>query len=144
MNNGAKESLNYLATFLVRLVVGMIFAAHGSQKLFGAFGGPGWQATTQMFGQMGFAPGAFWGTLMACTEFFGGLGLIMGLFTRLAALGLVIGMAVAVVKVHWAHGLFAQNGGFEYPLTLLVINIALFIRGAGPWSVDALRSAHKK
>lgn len=132
-----QERFTPLAPFILRLVVGVIFMAHGSQKLFGAFGGHGLQATAQGFAQMGFVPGILWGTLVGGTEFFGGLGLIAGLFTRLAALGLAIVMLVAVFKVHWKSGLFAQNGGFEYPLTLLAVNVALLIRGAGPWSLDA-------
>ena len=102
MNSNAQESLNYMATFVVRLVVGVIFAAHGAQKLFGLFGGSGFQATADGFANMGFAPGWLWGGLAGCAELFGGLGLLAGLFARLAALGLVITMAVAVCKVHWA------------------------------------------
>ena len=142
MSSDTKDSLNYLATFLVRLVVGVIFAAHGAQKLFGAFGGHGLQSTAEGFAQMGFVPGIFWGALVGGTEFFGGLGLVAGLLTRLSALGLAITMAVAVLKVHWANGLIGQ-GGFEYPLTLLVVNVALLMRGGGPWSLDALRSKKK-
>ena len=133
------ERFASLAPLILRLVVGVIFVAHGAQKLFGLFGGPGLQAVADMFGQMGFTPGIFWAALVGATEFVGGLGLIAGLLTRWAALGLAITMAVAVVKVHWASGLFAQNGGFEYPLTLLAVSIALLIRGAGPLSLDGLR-----
>lgn len=138
-----QERFTSLAPLILRVVVGAIFVAHGSQKLFGAFGGHGWHATTEMFEKMGFAPGVFWGTLVGGTEFFGGLGLLVGLFTRLAALGLAISMAVAVLKVHLPHGLFAQNGGFEYPLSLLAVNVALLIRGAGPISLDAVRKKGK-
>ena len=126
--------------FLLRCVVGIIFTAHGAQKLFGAFGGPGLQSTAAMFGQMGFRPGMFWGALVGCTELLGGLGLLAGYCTRLAALGLAITMAVAILKVHWPHGLFAQNGGCEYPLTLLVVNLVIICSGAGPVSLDARRS----
>jgi len=129
---------------IVRLVVGVIFVAHGSQKLFGAFGGRGLSAVAEGFTQMGFTPGIFWAALVGGTEFFGGLGLAVGLLTRVAALGLACVMAVAVFKVHWANGLFAQSGGFEYPLTLLAVNIALMIRGAGSISLDAFRGTKRQ
>ncbi len=138
MGNDTRDSLGHLATLLVRLVVGGIFVAHGAQKLLGAFGGHGLQGTAAGFEQMGFVPGILWATLAGGTELLGGLGLVVGFLTPLAALGLAIVMAVAVFKVHWAHGLFAQNGGFEYPLTLLVVNLALVIRGGGHFSLDAM------
>lgn len=106
------------------LVMGIIFIAHGSQKLFGWFGGHGLSGTAMFFqDKLGFAPGILWATLAGGSEFFGGLFLIIGIFCsllrRIAGLLLAIVMMVAVFKVHLPNGLFASNGGYEYPLALL-------------------------
>lgn len=119
-----------------RLVVGVIMAAHGAQKLFGWFGGYGLEATGGYFAnQFGLTPGVFWAALAGGGEFFGGLLLFAGLATRLAALTIGITMTVAVITLHGG-GFFAP-AGIEYPLTLLTASIAFLINGGGALSVDA-------
>ena len=129
------------ATTILRLVLGVVFFAHGAQKMLGWFGGFGFSATMAMFtGMMHIpVPLAF---LAIAAEFFGGLGLILGFLTRIAAFGIGVNMLVAIVTVHSAFGLFmnwtgAQQGeGFEFHLLVLAIVAFLMIRGAGALSVD--------
>jgi putative oxidoreductase len=129
------------ATVILRLVLGVVFFAHGAQKMLGWFGGWGFSATMGLFaGVMHIpAPLAF---LAIVAEFFGGLGLILGLLTRIAAFGIGINMIVAIVTVHGAFGFFmdwsgAQKGeGFEYHLLVLAMALFLMIRGAGAFSID--------
>ena len=128
---------------LLRVTLGVIFFAHGAQKLLGWFGGYGYSGTMHAFtGMMGIpAPLAF---LAIIAEFFGGLGLIFGLFGRLAALGITVNMLVAVALVHEKVGFFMnwagnQKGeGFEYHLLAIVIALAVIIRGSGAFSIDRL------
>jgi len=126
-------------TFL-RLVLGVVFFAHGAQKMLGWFGGYGFHATIGFFGHLGMpAPVAF---LVICIEFFGGLGLIVGLLTRIAALGIGVEMIGAIFMVHMSNGFFMnwagkQKGeGFEYHLLAIAIAGTLLLRGAGKFSVD--------
>jgi len=129
------------ATTILRLVLGVVFFAHGAQKMLGWFGGFGFSATMAMFtGMMHIpVPLAF---LAIAAEFFGGLGLILGFLTRIAAFGIGVNMLVAIVTVHSAFGLFmnwtgAQQGeGFEFHLLVLAIVAFLMLRGAGALSVD--------
>ena len=129
------------ATAILRLALGIVFFAHGAQKMLGWFGGPGFSATMGFFtGGMHIpAPFAF---LAISAEFFGSLGLILGFLTRIAAFGIAANMAVAVATVHGANGLFMnwtgrQKGeGFEFHLLVLGIAVFLMIRGAGAFSVD--------
>jgi putative oxidoreductase len=126
------------AVLPLRLAIGVVFIAHGSQKLFGWFGGYGIAKTAEGFGHMGLHPAIFWAWVVAIAEFFGGLGLVGGLLTRLSALGLTIDMIVAIVKVHLKNGFFVHEGGFEFPMMLLATALALLILGAGDYSIDAL------
>jgi putative oxidoreductase len=129
------------ATLILRLVLGVVFFAHGAQKLLGWFGGPGFSGTMGMFtGYLHIpAPLAF---LAIAAEFFGGLGLILGFLTRIAAFGIAVNMLVAIATVHHSYGFFmnwtgTQKGeGFEYHLLVLAITAYLIIRGAGAFSVD--------
>ncbi|MGE8188966.1 DoxX family protein [Pseudomonas sp. NPDC086278] len=121
---------------VVRIVVGIIFAAHGSQKLFGMFGGYGIAGTAQYMESLGLAPGHLMAILSGGTEFFGGLALIIGLLTRPAALGLTFLSLVAIFSVHIHNGLFMANNGYEFALALLGGSIAILIEGAGKLSVD--------
>jgi putative oxidoreductase len=120
------------ATSLLRLVVGIVFFAHGAQKMLGWFGGLGFSGTM----------GMFTGYMHIPAEFLGGLGLILGFLTRIAAFGIAVNMVVAVVMVHSSNGFFmnwsgAQKGeGFEYHLLALAITTFLMIRGAGAFSLD--------
>jgi putative oxidoreductase len=127
------------APLALRAVAGTVFFMHGGQKLLGWFGGEGLPATAESFAIMGFTPGIVWASLAAGTECVGGIALVCGACTRLAALGLAITMGVAIATVHWSHGFFAEHGGFEYPLVLLVICLVLFLRGPGPLSFDSFR-----
>ena len=128
-------------TFTVaRLVLGVTFFMHGAQKMLGWFGGIGFHGSTSSFLQMGIPePLAF---LAICVEFFGGLALVVGLFTRIAALGIIADMLVAITKVHSDNGFFmnwsgTQKGeGFEYHLLAIALAIVLLIKGSGAFSVD--------
>src|SRR6059058_4079600 len=136
------------ATVILRLVLGLVFFAHGAQKMLGWFGGYGFSATMGFFtGMMHIpAPLAF---LAIVAEFFGGLGLILGFLTRIAAFGIAVNMLVAIATVHGAFGFFmnwsgTQRGeGFEYHLLVLAMTAFLMIRGAGAFSVDRAVGAAK-
>jgi putative oxidoreductase len=129
------------ATAILRLVLGVVFFAHGAQKMLGWFGGFGFSGTMGYFtGIMHIpAPLAF---LAIAAEFFGGLGLILGFLTRIAAFGIAVNMLVAIATVHSAVGFFmnwsgTQKGeGFEFHLLVLAMTAFLMIRGAGAFSVD--------
>ncbi|WP_448724863.1 DoxX family protein [Pseudomonas farris] len=121
---------------ILRIFVGIIFAAHGSQKLFGAFGGYGIAGTAQYMESIGLAPGHLMAILAGGTEFFGGLALIIGLLARPAALGLTFLSLVAIFTVHISNGLFMANNGYEFALALLGGSLAVLIEGAGKLSVD--------
>src|SRR3979490_1034526 len=134
------------ATVVLRLVTGVVFFAHGAQKMLGWFGGFGFSGTMGYFtGTMHIpAPFAF---LAIAAEFFGGLGLIFGVLTRIAAFGIFSNMVVAAAMVHHQFGFFmnwtgAQKGeGYEYHLLILAASVFLMIRGAGAVSVDRLLSS---
>lgn len=125
------------APLALRLPVGIIFAAHGAQKLFGWFGGYGLTGTAQWMESIGLAPGVLMVLLAGGAEFFGGLALILGLLVRPAALALSVAMLVAILTVHIGHGLFMSNNGYEFALALLAASVSLLISGAGRASVDA-------
>jgi putative oxidoreductase len=129
-----------VATAILRLVLGIVFFAHGAQKMLGWFGGFGFTGTMGFFTAMHIPPAfAF---LAIAAEFFGSLGLILGFLTRIAALGIATNMIVAIWMVHRQFGFFmnwtgAQKGeGFEFHLLALAIAAFLVIRGAGAFSVD--------
>ena len=127
---------------VLRVLVGIIFAAHGSQKLFGWFGGGGLAGTAQWMESIGLAPGTLMALLSGGTEFFGGLALIIGLLARPAALGLTFTLLVAIFTVHISNGLFMANNGYEFALALLGCTLAVLIEGAGKLSLDQA-IAHK-
>lgn len=122
---------------VLRIFVGIIFAAHGSQKLFGLFGGYGLTGTAQWMEGIGLAPGHLMALLAGGTEFFGGLALIIGLLARPAALGLSFTLLVAIFSVHISNGLFMANNGYEFALALLGGTVAVLFEGAGKLSLDA-------
>jgi putative oxidoreductase len=121
---------------VLRIVVGIISAAHGSQKLFGAFGGYGLAGTAQYMESLGLTPGYLMATLAGGIEFFAGLALIIGLLVRPAALGLIFLLLVAIFSVHISNGLFMANNGYEFALALLGGSIAVLFEGAGKLSAD--------
>ena len=126
---------------VVRIILGVVIFAHGAQKMLGWFGGYGFSGTMGFFTKSLSipAPLAF---LAICAEFFGGLGLIVGLLSRIAALGIGVNMLVAIAAVHRQYGLFAnwsgtQKGeGYEFHLLVLAIVFAIIVRGAGALSLD--------
>ena len=121
---------------VLRVFIGIIFAAHGSQKLFGWFGGGGLAGTAQWMESIGLAPGTLMALLSGGTEFFGGLALIIGLLARPAALGLSFTLLVAIFSVHIHNGLFMANNGYEFALALLGGTLAVLLEGAGKLSAD--------
>jgi putative oxidoreductase len=131
------------ATAILRLVLGVIFFAHGAQKMLGWFGGYGFTGTMGFFTGVMHIPAPF-AFLAIAAEFFGGLGLILGLLTRVASFGIFSNMVVAVALVHHQFGFFmnwtgVQKGeGYEYHLLVLATTAFLMIRGAGAASVDRL------
>jgi putative oxidoreductase len=122
----------FIALSVLRVGVGGILAAHGWAKLCDLSG------TAQSFAQLGIPAPQVLVYLAVSGEFVGGLGLLAGLLTRVAALGPLCTMVVAILMVHLGHGLFAKNGGYEYPLTLLLVSAFFAFNGAGPISMDAL------
>jgi putative oxidoreductase len=138
---------NDSATAFLRLVLGVIFFAHGAQKMLGWFGGYGLSGTMGFFTGMLHipAPLAF---LAIAAEFFGSIGLIVGFLTRIAGFGILTNMLVAIALVHHNFGFFMnwtglQKGeGYEYHLLVLAIAVYLMIRGAGALSVDGVLTSH--
>jgi putative oxidoreductase len=136
---------NDFSLAIARMVLGIVFFAHGAQKMLGWFGGYGFSGTMGFFThQMGIpAPFAF---LAICAEFFGGLGLIVGLLSRIAAFGIAANMLVAIATVHIHNGFFMnwtgqQKGeGFEYHLLALALLLLVMVKGAGAASLDRLLS----
>lgn len=126
------------AALALRVPVGIIFAAHGSQKLFGWFGGYGLEGTGQWMASIGLTPGWLMALLAGSAELFGGLALVLGLLVRPAAAALAFAMIVAIFAAHIGNGLFMANNGYEFALALLAAAVALAISGAGRTSIDAL------
>jgi putative oxidoreductase len=118
-----------VALLVARIIVGVIFVAHGSQKLFGAFGGPGLAGVVGMMGPLGY--------LVTIAEFFGGLGLIVGILSRFSAGALIVVMLGAIGMVHGKNGFFAP-GGFEYPLSLIGLLATILIAGPGRFALSHL------
>ena len=127
-----------LDTLHLRLGAGVIFTAHGAQKLFGWYGGYGLEGTAGWMASIGLEPGMLMAAMAGSAEFFGGLLLVAGLLVRPAALILALTMLVAIVIVHMENGLFMSNNGYEFGLALLAISVALVFRGAGSLSADRL------
>jgi putative oxidoreductase len=124
------------ATVLLQVTLGAIFMAHGAQKLFGTFQGPGITGLAGMLQKYGFTPPVFWAWVAAIVEFFGGLFIFFGFLTRIWAAILIVHMIVAIVKVNWALGFFWTKGGLEFPLTLAIIALTLVLTGPSFLSVD--------
>jgi len=123
-------------TLALRLTAGLIFTAHGAQKLFGWFGGYGLEGTGQWMQSIGLAPGYLMALLAGAAEFFGGLALIVGLLVRPAAVSLAIAMLLAIFSVHIGKGLFVAQNGYEFALALLGVALALAVNGGGRASID--------
>ncbi|SPO66078.1 DoxX family protein [Pseudomonas sp. JV241A] len=123
---------------IIRILVGIIFMAHGAQKLFGLFGGGGLAGTAQFMESLGLAPGLLMALLSGGAEFFGGLALVIGLLVRPAALALTVTLIVAIFSVHIGNGLFMANNGYEFALALMAGTLAVLVEGAGRGSLDRL------
>ena len=129
------------ATVILRSVLGVVFFAHGAQKMLGWFGGYGFSGTMGYFTGTAHIPAVF-AFLAIAAEFFGGLGLMFGFLTRIAAFGISVNMLVAIATVHGGVGFFmnwtgTQKGeGFEFHLLVLAMTAFLMIRGAGAFSID--------
>lgn len=132
---------NNFAITVLRLVLGVVFFAHGAQKMLGWFGGYGFSGTMHFF-ETGMHIPAFFAFLAICAEFFGGLGLIVGLLTRVAAFGIFVNMLVAIAMVHGGNGFFMnwsgtkKGEGYEYHLLVLAMTFFLMAKGAGAVSAD--------
>ena len=127
-----------LALLIVRVVLGVIFIIHGGQKLFGWYGGPGMKGMTQWLGAMGVAHPVLLAWLAALSEFGGGLLVLVGLLTPLAAAFIVSTMGVAIVFVHAKNGFLSSKNGYEFNLSLIALGLALLLNGAGSVSMDQL------
>jgi len=132
----SEDTASSLNSLFLRVPAGIIFAAHGAQKLFGWFGGYGLAGTGGWMESIGLSPGYLMALAAGSAEFFGGLLLLLGLLTRPAAAVLAFTMLIAIVSVHLPHGLFISNNGYEFGLALLAISLAVLAGGAGRFSVD--------
>jgi putative oxidoreductase len=132
---GIYSAVGTYAEPILRIVLGGVLIPHGCQKLFGLFGGMGFAGNAALFDKLGYTPGAFWGTLVGCTELIGGILLVLGLFTRFAAAAVVIFMIMAIHFTS-AKGFFWSAGGWEYPLLIGICALFFLIRGGGHCSLD--------
>ena len=122
---------------ILRLTLGLLMAAHGSQKLFGWFGGHGLAATGGMFESLGFRPGRFFAALASSTEVGGGLLVALGFLGPVGPALILSVMIVAAVSVHWKNGLFAMSNGIKLSLLYGIGAAALAFTGPGLYSIDA-------
>ena len=132
---GIYEKLMPFALPILRVGLGLILIPHGAQKFFGWFGGMGYEKFVALFNTLGYKPGILWLTLVALTEFVGGILLVLGLFTRAAAFAVVTFMIVAVHFTS-AKGFFWLQQGLEYSLLILFVGLVFLIRGGGDYSLD--------
>ena len=126
-----------LGLLVIRVVVGLTFAAHGAQKAFGWWDGPGWLGWQGAMHRMGFRPPALFAVLSIAAELVGGVLLAIGLLTPVAALFLIAQSVVIIAKTHWIHGFWNKSNGYEYPLSLLAATIGIGLAGPGSVSFDA-------
>ncbi len=136
----AEGSILDFVLMVFRIVLGWVFIYHGAQKLFGAFGGGGPSGTASYFASLGLHPGGLWATAGGIVEFFGGIGMLLGLGARIWGLLQFGDMLVAILAVNWANGLIAEKaaGGYEINLALGAIALCVFLLGPGGWSLDRL------
>lgn len=127
-----------LALLVLRVVVGLGLAAHGAQKLFGWFGGPGLAGFANGLGSMGVKPARPWALVAALAEFCGGILVAVGLLTPIAGLAACGSMLSAIFLVHLGKGFFAAKGGWELPLTMLAALFAISVAGPGVFSFDQI------
>lgn len=120
---------------VLRWFVGLLLAAHGAQKVFGWFDGPGIQGWEGAMENMGLRPASLWAWLSAGIELLGGLLFALGVLTPIVAGALVVNLLMAIALVHWENGFFNSNGGFEFPLTLAVAALVIGLTGQGTYSL---------
>jgi len=135
--------LERLAVLILRLFLGFAFMMHGSQKVLGAFGGPGITGVAGMLTKLGLEPAQILAWVLSIAEFVGGICLVLGFLTRFWAAGLVIDMGVAIAKVHMTNGFFASKNGFELPLAFGVMALVILLTGPGSVSVDRAAGIEK-
>ena len=131
-----------LGLLVLRLVVGLIVAAHGAQKLFGWWGGPGITGWTQMVQKLRIRPAQPWAWIAALSEFGGGLLLALGLLSPLGSLAIVGAMVVAIATVHVSKGFWNTKGGYEFNLSLIAGAVAIGLAGPGAYSLDGAVGIH--
>src|ERR1700737_1842546 len=127
---------------ILRVVVGLILAGHGAQKLFGWWGGPGMNGWTQTVAKLRIRPAQPWAWIAALAEFGGGLLLALGLLSPLGNLAIAGSMIVAIVTVHLSRGFWVSKGGYEFNLALIAAVAALALTGPGSYSLDAALRIH--
>lgn len=127
---------------ILRLVVGLTVAAHGAQKVFGWWGGPGMTTWTAGMTRMRIRPAAAWAWVAALSELLGGLALALGLLFPLGSFAIVATMAVAIALVHWPNGFWNAKRGYEFNLSLVAPAVALALTGPGPFSLDEVLRIH--
>src|SRR6202162_5925508 len=127
-----------IGLLLVRIVIGLIMAAHGAQKLLGWFGGYGLRGTGQFFEQIGFQPGPAFAAAASISEIVSGLLVTFGFLGPVGPALMISVMIVAAMTVHWEHGLFAANNGIELPLLYGITAFGLALTGFGQYSLDSL------
>jgi len=134
-----------LITIPLRLSLAIVMIAHGGQKVLGLWGGPGFKAFTSGNTPFGFMrPPWLWLGAAALSELVGGIFVGLGFLTRVGAFFIACTMLTAVAGVHWPNGLFSANRGYEFPMTLLAIALALLIAGGGQASVDKSLSGGRR
>jgi putative oxidoreductase len=132
-----------LSTLALRIPIGIIFMAHGAQKLFAWFGGYGLEGTGKWMASIGLEPGYLMALMAGGAEFFGGLALVIGLLVRPAGVALAFAMLIAIFGVHIGNGLFMSKNGYEFALALLAASVSLAISGAGSLSIDRILAGTK-
>lgn len=138
-NEGEGRLVDFdIAMLVLRVGIGSIFVAHGLQKAFGWWDGPGWEGWKGAMTYLGIRPALFWAAISLVAELGGGLALIAGLLVPLAGAGLLAMTIVLSKKVHWPNGFWAPKGGMEFPIALGVGAFAVQVLGPGAWSLDAL------
>jgi putative oxidoreductase len=125
-----------LALALVRVVVGLVIAAHGAQKVLGIWGGPGLAGWTQGMSRMGMRPAAFWAWVSAFAELAGGIAFAFGFLLPVVAGALTVQMGVAIARAHWGKGFWNSKGGIEFPFTLGAIAVINGLADPGAYSLD--------
>lgn len=129
-----KEKLLDLSLFILRIIIGGIFAAHGAQKLFGMFNGIGVEGTIKIVEGLGWGYPYIVAITWGCIEFIGGIFLIFGILARWSAAAIAFTMIVRLWKINLAYGFFVQEGGIEYNLMVIGLCVPLILLGGGSWS----------